>query len=160
MATLTKSSSRQISPQDLKIGLFMPCYVDLIYPKVDIATLERLEKFGLHVDYPLNQTCCGQPMSNSGDQVMARVAEQLFVDIFKGYDCIIGPAGSCVKQVRCHYHTLDQTQDVMHPRASRSDRYGSLMLGPSATSDIEATMVHGEQGARSLNVFFLSRSSG
>jgi L-lactate dehydrogenase complex protein LldE len=103
MATLNQSSSRQTSPQALKIGLFTPCYVDLIYPKAGIATLELLEKFGLNVDYPLNETCCGQPMSNSGDQLNARGAEQLFVDIFKGCDCIIGPAGSCVKQVRCHY---------------------------------------------------------
>jgi len=72
MATLEQSLSRQTSPRDLKIGLFMPCYVDLIYPKVGIATLELLERFGLDVDYPLNQTCCGQPMSNSGDQLNAR----------------------------------------------------------------------------------------
>jgi Fe-S oxidoreductase len=91
MATLNQTSMRQTPPQDLKIGLFMPCYVDVIYPKAGIAILELLEKFGLDVDYPLNQTCCGQPMSNSGDQVNARGAEQLFVDIFKGYDCIIGP---------------------------------------------------------------------
>ena len=116
MATLNQPSSRQISPQDLKIGLFIPCYIDLAYPEVGIATLELLEKFGLDVDYPLNQTCCGQPMSNSGDQLTAKGAEQHFVDIFKGYDCIIGPAGSCVKQVRCHYDTLDQTHDVMHVR--------------------------------------------
>src|ERR1700691_2745654 len=81
----------------MKIGLFMPCYVDLIYPKVGIATLELLERFGLDVDYPLNQTCCGQPMSNGGDPLNARGTEQLFVDIFSAYDCIIGPAGSCVK---------------------------------------------------------------
>src|SRR4051794_2809784 len=72
MATLNQSLSRQTSPQDLKIGLFMPCYIDVVYPKVGIATLQLLEKFGLDVDYPLNQTCCGQPMSNSGDQHNAR----------------------------------------------------------------------------------------
>jgi L-lactate dehydrogenase complex protein LldE len=121
MATLSQSLSRQtlrqdVRPQDLKIGLFMPCYVDLVYPKVGIATLQLLERFGLDVDYPLKQTCCGQPMSNSGDQLNARGAEQHFVDTFKGYDCVIGPAGSCVKQVRCHYDSLDQTQDVMHVR--------------------------------------------
>src|SRR5580698_5474048 len=118
MATLNQSLSRQTSPQDLKIGLFMPCYVDLIYPKAGIATLELLEKFGLDVDYPLNQTGCGQAMSNSGDQLNARGAKQLFVDIFYGYDCIIGPAGSCVKQVRCHFDTMDQTDDVTHTFAS------------------------------------------
>jgi L-lactate dehydrogenase complex protein LldE len=111
-----KSLNQQASARDLKIGLFMPCYIDLIYPKAGIATLELLERFGLNVEYPLNQTCCGQPMSNSGDQANAAAAERLFVDIFKEYDYIIGPAGSCVKQVRCHFDTMDQTEDVTHVR--------------------------------------------
>jgi L-lactate dehydrogenase complex protein LldE len=111
-----KSLNQQASARDLKIGLFMPCYIDLIYPKAGIATLELLERFGLNVEYPLNQTCCGQPMSNSGDQANAAAAERLFVDIFKEYDYIIGPAGSCVKQVRCHFDTMDQTDDVTHVR--------------------------------------------
>jgi Cysteine-rich domain len=55
------------------------------------------ERFGLNVGYPLDQTCCGQPMSNSGDEVNAAAAEHLFVENFKGYDCIVGPAGTCVK---------------------------------------------------------------
>jgi L-lactate dehydrogenase complex protein LldE len=55
-------------------------------------------------------------MSNSGDQANAEAAERLFVENFKGYDCIIGPAGSCVKQVRCHFDTMDQTNDVTHVR--------------------------------------------
>jgi L-lactate dehydrogenase complex protein LldE len=100
----------------MTIGLFVPCYIDMVYPESGIATLELLERFGLHVHYPLNQTCCGQPMSNSGDQANAEAAERLFVENFKDYDCIIGPAGSCVKQVRCHYDTLDQTDDVTHVR--------------------------------------------
>jgi L-lactate dehydrogenase complex protein LldE len=74
LATLTRSSSHNIPPRDVRLGLFMPCYLDLIYPRAGIATLELLEKFGLHVDYPLDQTCCGQPMSNSGDQLNARGA--------------------------------------------------------------------------------------
>ena len=110
------SLNRQASARDLKIGLFMPCYIDIIYPKVGIATLELLKRFELNVEYPLNQTCCGQPMSNSGDQANAAAAERLFVDIFKEYDYIVGPAGSCVKQVRCHFDTMDQTDDVTHVR--------------------------------------------
>jgi L-lactate dehydrogenase complex protein LldE len=110
------SLNHQASARDLKLGLFMPCYIDLIYPKAGIATLELLERFGLNVEYPLNQTCCGQPMSNSGDHANAAAAERLFVDIFKEYDYIIGPAGSCVKQVRCHFDTMDQTDDVTHVR--------------------------------------------
>src|ERR1700689_5526175 len=116
MPTLTQSSSRNTSPKDMTIGLFMPCYIDLIYPKVGIATLELLERFGLNVGYPLNQTCCGQPMSNSGDETNAAATERLFIENFKGYACGVGPAGSCVKQVRCHFDTLPQTEDVTHVR--------------------------------------------
>jgi L-lactate dehydrogenase complex protein LldE len=100
----------------MRIGLFIPCYIDMMFPEVGIATLQLLERFGLNVGYPLNQTCCGQPMSNSGDEVNAAAAEKLFVENFKHYDCIIGPAGSCVKQVRCHFDTIEQTADVKYTR--------------------------------------------
>jgi L-lactate dehydrogenase complex protein LldE len=116
MPTLTQSSNRKTSPKDMTIGLFVPCYIDMVYPEVGIATLELLEKFGLDVHYPQDQTCCGQPMSNSGDQANAEAAERLFVENFKDYDCVIGPAGSCVKQVRCHYDIMEQTDDVTHVR--------------------------------------------
>ena len=45
----------------MKVGLFIPCYVDQFYPQVAIATLQLLEKLGVDVSYPSNQTCCGQP---------------------------------------------------------------------------------------------------
>ena len=50
----------------MKIGLFIPCYVDVVYPQVGVATYKLLKHLGLDVDYPLNQTCCGQPMANAG----------------------------------------------------------------------------------------------
>ncbi len=50
----------------MKAALFIPCYVDAVFPDVGVATLELLERFGVEVDYPMNQTCCGQPMANSG----------------------------------------------------------------------------------------------
>src|SRR6201993_3273559 len=75
--------------KSLRIGLFVPCYVDMMFPEVGIATLQLLEKLGLNVGYPLNQTCCGQPMSNSGDQVNAAAAERLFVDNFAEFDYIV-----------------------------------------------------------------------
>ncbi len=50
----------------MRIGLFIPCYIDAFFPKVGIATLELLERFGHEVHYPQDQTCCGQPMANSG----------------------------------------------------------------------------------------------
>ena len=50
----------------MKVALFIPCYIDAFFPEVGIATLELLERLGCEVDYPLDQTCCGQPMANSG----------------------------------------------------------------------------------------------
>ena len=50
----------------MRIGLFIPCFIDAFFPEVGIATLELLERLGCEVVYPLDQTCCGQPMANSG----------------------------------------------------------------------------------------------
>ncbi|MGM9705991.1 MAG: heterodisulfide reductase-related iron-sulfur binding cluster, partial [Prevotella sp.] len=62
----------------MKIGLFIPCYVDALYPQVGVATYKLLTRLGLDVDYPLNQTCCGQPMANAGFERMAEgVARQM-----------------------------------------------------------------------------------
>ena len=116
MATSTYPINGKVSLKGKKIGLFIPCYIDMVYPEVGIATLELLEKFGLDVGFPLNQTCCGQPMSNSGDQANSAGAERLFVSNFQDFDCIIGPAGSCVKQVRCHFDAIEQTDQVRHVR--------------------------------------------
>ena len=116
MTTQTETTNQRMISKDMKIGLFIPCYIDMIFPEVGMATLQLLERLGLNVGYPLNQTCCGQPMANSGDEVNSAPAEHLFVENFKEYDFIIGPAGSCVKQIRCHFDTIQQTADVKHIR--------------------------------------------
>jgi len=50
----------------MRVGLMVPCYIDMFYPQVGKSTLGLLEKLGVQVDYPFDQTCCGQPMGNSG----------------------------------------------------------------------------------------------
>ena len=50
----------------MRVGLFIPCYMDAFEPEVGVATLELLERLGCTVDYPVDQTCCGQPMTNTG----------------------------------------------------------------------------------------------
>ena len=102
----------------MKIGLFIPCYIDQFYPQVGIATLELLEKLGLDVDYPLEQTCCGQPMANSGCEEKARKVYQKFVDNFISFDYVVCPSGSCVYHVRHHYNILEQTKAVVKVQQS------------------------------------------
>ncbi|MDO9256870.1 MAG: (Fe-S)-binding protein [Bacteroidales bacterium] len=100
------------------IGLFIPCYIDQFYPQVGIATLELLEKLGLDVGYPLLQTCCGQPMANSGCEKKAVKVYQKFVKNFSSFDYVVSPSGSCVYHVREHYNILEQTEQVKKVRQS------------------------------------------
>ncbi|MDH4051170.1 MAG: (Fe-S)-binding protein [Rubrivivax sp.] len=100
----------------MKAALFVPCYVDAFFPEVAIATLELLERFGVEVAYPLDQTCCGQPMANSGCHGDAAGAEALFVRNFAGFDHIVSPSGSCIHHVREHLTAIPQTDEVMQVR--------------------------------------------
>ncbi|MBV8474747.1 MAG: (Fe-S)-binding protein [Hyphomicrobiales bacterium] len=102
----------------MRIGLFVPCYVDALHPEVGIATLELLERFGLEVDYPFDQTCCGQPMTNSGCHAESAATEALFVKNFQEFDYIVVPSGSCAHHVRFNLDAIPQTEEVRKVRAS------------------------------------------
>lgn len=100
----------------MKIGLFIPCYVDQFYPQVGIATLRLLESLGVEVGFPLNQTCCGQPMANSGFEKLAQPCNENFAANFAGFDYIVGPSGSCVLHVKEHLHSARQSGEAEHIR--------------------------------------------
>lgn len=102
----------------MKVALFVPCFIDAFYPEVAIATLELLERFGVDVDYPTQQTCCGQPMANSGAQADAAGAEKIFAQNFADYDYVVGPSSSCVHHVRSHFTAIEQTSQVRKVRAN------------------------------------------
>ncbi|WP_445733941.1 (Fe-S)-binding protein [Mariniflexile sp.] len=100
----------------MKVGLFIPCYINQLYPQVAIATLELLEKLNVDVDYPMGQTCCGQPLGNSGYEDDSKGACKVFVENFKEYDYIVGPSGSCIYHVKHHFDILEQTPNVKRVR--------------------------------------------
>jgi len=100
----------------MRAGLFIPCYVDALHPEVGIATLELLERLGVEVSYPIDQTCCGQPPASNGDQESAARAERVFVRSFAECDAVVGPSASCVRQIRDHLDALEQTDDVRRVR--------------------------------------------
>jgi L-lactate dehydrogenase complex protein LldE len=102
----------------MKVALFVPCFIDAFFPDVAVATLELLERFGCEVAYPLEQTCCGQPMANSGCHTDAAGAEALFVRNFAGYDHIVGPSASCIHHIRENLTAIAQTDEVKHVRAN------------------------------------------
>jgi L-lactate dehydrogenase complex protein LldE len=87
------------------VHLFVPCYVDQLYPQVAEATATVLRRAGCQVEFDERQTCCGQPMSNSGCAPEAAQLARRHLDIFRG-TISVSPSASCVSQVRHHFHDL------------------------------------------------------
>lgn len=100
----------------MKVGLFIPCYIDQFYPQVGIATLSLLEKLGCEVVYPQGQTCCGQPMANSGYEHLTHGCNELFVKNFHDYDYVVAPSGSCVLHIKDHLHVDGKEEETTHIR--------------------------------------------
>ncbi|WP_443939446.1 (Fe-S)-binding protein [Pedobacter sp. MW01-1-1] len=96
----------------MKVGLFVPCYVDQFYPNAAIATLKLLQKLGVDVYYPENQTCCGQPMANSGYEHLTGNCNKLFIENFAEFDYIVSPSGSCTLHIKDHLHDDAREEDA------------------------------------------------
>ena len=70
----------------MKIGLFIPCFVNAVYPSVGVASYKLLKALGLDVNYPVGQTCCGQPMANGGFEKDSAPLARNMEKLFKDYD--------------------------------------------------------------------------
>ena len=90
----------------MKIGLFIPCYVDAVYPEVGVASYKLLKHLGLDVTYPPHQTCCGQPMANAGFEQQAVPLAEKFERLFSGFDYVVAPSVSCTAFVKLNYPRL------------------------------------------------------
>ena len=105
----------------MKVGLFIPCYVDALYPHVGIATYKLLKQLGVEVEYPQKQTCCGQPMGNAGFQQKAEKLVEDYDKLFAEYDYVVAPSASCAAYVRFSHpgivnhecRTAQKTMDVV-----------------------------------------------
>ena len=90
----------------MKVGLFIPCYINALYPEVGEASYKLLTQLGVEVDYPLDQTCCGQPMANAGYERDAKALAERMEALFAKYDYVVGPSASCVVFVKEGYPRL------------------------------------------------------
>jgi L-lactate dehydrogenase complex protein LldE len=86
-----------------RVALFSTCLVDALFPDAGRATVRILERLGQPVEFPLEQTCCGQMHANSGYFEPKLV--QRYADVFEPYDAIVVPSGSCAGAIR-HQHTM------------------------------------------------------
>lgn len=90
----------------MQVALFVPCYIDQLYPNVAWATLELLENLGCEVTIPDAPVCCGQPMANTGCWDDARPLAKSFIEQYDQYEYIVCPSGSCTSMIVNHYHDL------------------------------------------------------
>lgn len=104
----------------MTVGLFIPCFMNELYPNSCVATLKLLKDLDLTVDYPLEQTCCGQPMANAGCSKDMKSLAIRFVEIFKKYDYIVAPTGSCVTMVKEHYQDFFDEDDKNYNKVKAS----------------------------------------
>src|SRR2546423_8243954 len=93
------------------VALFVPCYIDQLYPHVAIAALRVLERVGVRVDVPDGAVCCGQPPANAGFERDTERALATFVRTFESYDRIVVLSGSCALHVKAHASSVGAAGD-------------------------------------------------
>lgn len=99
------------SPKGKKVSLFVTCIVDMIYPQTGMSVVDVLEHLGIQVEFPMEQTCCGQPAFNSGFRADAKTVAKHFLKAFKDAEVIVTPSGSCGAMVRHEYPSLFTPED-------------------------------------------------
>lgn len=101
------------------VALLVTCLVDQLMPEVGVATVKVLRRAGYQVDFPAEQTCCGQPFFNSGFRKQAASLAKRTVEIFEDFDAVVLPSGSCTSMIRLEYPHLLETWPGWKARAER-----------------------------------------
>lgn len=90
----------------MKVQIFIPCFIDQLYPQTAFNMIKVLEKACCDVVYNTNQTCCGQPAFNAGFWDESRAVCSKFLKDFEGVDYVVAPSASCVGFVRNYYSKI------------------------------------------------------
>lgn len=144
------------------VGLFIPCYIDQFYPSVGMATVELLERFGCTVEFPAAQTCCGQPMANTGCVNDTRPLAEHFVRTFKRFEHVVCPSGSCTAMVRQHYAEYFHGDEDYKSVQSRTFELTEFLVDELNVERVEGSFPHRvglHQSCHGLRELRLGRSS-
>src|SRR6187431_53870 len=98
----------------MNVQLFIPCFVDQLYPQTGFNMIKVLEKAGCTVTYNTKQTCCGQPAFNAGFWDEARTVCAKFLKDFSGAEYIVAPSASCAGFVRNYYSKLFDNSSLLN----------------------------------------------
>jgi L-lactate dehydrogenase complex protein LldE len=126
----------------MNVQLFIPCFVDQLYPETGMNMVKVLEKLGCKVSYNPKQTCCGQPGFNAGYWDEARAVGNKFLQDFKGEGYIVGPSGSCTGYVRNFYERLFENgpeHNLSNQVSKRMFEFTEFLTDVLKVDDIGAT---------------------
>ncbi len=130
----------------IKASLFVTCLVDLFFPQVGESVVRVLRRLGVDVNFPNEQTCCGQPAFNSGYTDDARALAERFVGVFSGDSrdtYIVSPSGSCASMVKVFYEELFKNDpalcDALSKVSSRVYEFSSFLTDVLGVEDVGAS---------------------
>ena len=119
----------------MRIALFVTCVNDLLHPSTGKAVVQVLHRLGHEVEFPLAQTCCGQMHANSGHPKQATPLARNFAEVFRGFDAVVAPSGSCVAMVRDQYPHLGVTPPPVY-------ELSELLIDVLGVTDVGARFPH------------------
>ena len=129
-----------------RVALFATCLIDALFPDAGRATVELLERLGQPVEFPLEQTCCGQMHANSGYFEVDLVRR--YVEVFAPYDAVVVPSGSCAGAIR-HQHAMiarDAGDEALAARAeataAKTYELSQFLIDVLGTDDVGAYFPH------------------
>ena len=131
----------------IKAQLFITCLAEQFYPQVLVQMVDLLERLGVNVEFPPEQTCCGQPMFNSGFQSEARgIATQWLRAFSRSEAAIVSPSGSCVDMVRHHYPAMfpegTPEHELARELAGRTFEFSEFLVHSLKVTDVGAYFPH------------------
>lgn len=128
----------------MNVQIFIPCFIDQLYPTVAFSMIKVLEKAGCTVTYNTNQTCCGQPAFNAGFWGEAKDVCQKFMNDFSGTDYIVAPSASCVGFVRNYYKKIFENSPSLNEVeaiAARTFEFSEFMIKVLKVDDVGAEYI-------------------
>jgi L-lactate dehydrogenase complex protein LldE len=125
----------------MRIALFVTCVNDLMFPDTGKAVVTVLERLGHRVEFPLEQTCCGQMHANSGNRDEALPLVANFVRTFSAYDAVVAPSASCVAMVRESYPRLAPSP-ALDAVAARTFELSEFLVDRLGVTDVGARFPH------------------
>ena len=127
----------------MNVQLFIPCFVDQLYPTTAFNMIRVLEKAGCNVSYNPNQTCCGQPAFNAGFWDQSKEVCNKFLEDFKGSDLVVAPSASCVGFIRNYYTKIfdnSSSHNKVKDLAKRTYEFSEFLVNVLGVQDFGASL--------------------